>query len=350
MKWLKTISIVLLAVAALLGLLLGLATLADFKPGPEGKAETWGSSPAIQKTDSVFSIVSWNLGYFGLGKEADFFYDGGKMTRPAEADYLRYASQAVKYLGRMKKADFYIFQEVDMKAARSYDDDQVARLRGVFPGMESSFTVNYQVSFVPMPLRKPMGHVKSGLVSFSSFKTTENIRYAFPGGYSWPVRLFMLDRCFLLSRISLPGDKELVLINTHNEAFDDGSQRKQQMAVLKNLMLDEYEKGNYVITGGDWNQNPVGYSTGRFSNSDVGRTIEPAIEPDFFPQDWQWVYDPEIPTNRDVNQVYQKGKTHTTIIDFFVVSPNVEVLEIKTNDLGFEWSDHQPVEMRFGIK
>ena len=67
----------------------------------------------------------------------------------------------------------------------------------------------------------------------------------------------MLDRCFLLSRLALPDGKELVLINTHNEAFDDGSQRNQQMAVLKELMLKEYEKGNYVITGGDWNLNPV---------------------------------------------------------------------------------------------
>jgi endonuclease/exonuclease/phosphatase family metal-dependent hydrolase len=130
-------------------------------------------------------------------------------------------------------------------------------------------------------------------------------------------------------------------------------------------MLREYEKGNFVVTGGDWNQNPVGYkigrfsvgrfsnerfSNGRFSTFDVGRNIEPVIEPDFLPDGWQWVFDPETPTNRDVNLPYQKGTTKTTIIDFFVVSPNVEVLDISTDNLGFEWSDHQPVKMIFKFK
>jgi len=87
----------------------------------------------------------------------------------------------------------------------------------------------------------------------------------------------------------------------------------------------------------------------RFSNSDVGREIEPVIEPDFFPEGWQWVFDPEVPSNRDVNQPYTKGKTPTTIIDFFVVSPNLEVIDVKTQDLGFEWSDHHPVRMRFRL-
>jgi endonuclease/exonuclease/phosphatase family metal-dependent hydrolase len=177
-----------------------------------------------------------------------------------------------------------------------------------------------------------------------------------------------LDRCFMLSRIPLPEGKEMVLINTHNEAFDDGSQRTKQLAVLKDMMFAEYAKGNFVIVGGDWNQNPVGYGDlaigrfgdlaigrlddleiWRFGDLDVGRTIEPAIEPGFLPSEWQWVFDPEIPTNRDVDAPYERGKTKTTIIDFFVVSPNVKVLGVRTDDLGFEWADHQPVEMKFRL-
>jgi endonuclease/exonuclease/phosphatase family metal-dependent hydrolase len=266
---------------------------------------------------------------------------------PEKSDYINYSGQALKYMGLSEKTDFYFFQEVDVHARRSYHDDQVTRLRGIFPGMESSYALNYKVSFVPMPLRNPMGKVKSGLLSFSSFHSVENTRYAFPGGYKWPVRLFQLDRCFLLTRLKLPEGRELVLINTHNEAFDDGSQRNRQMAVLKDIMMQEYGKGNYVISGGDWNQNPVGFSIGRFSNGDIGRNIEPRIEDDFFPPGWQWVFDPETPSNRDVDQIYQKGSTRTTIIDFFVVSPNITVLDISTKDLGFEWSDHQPVRMTF---
>jgi endonuclease/exonuclease/phosphatase family metal-dependent hydrolase len=362
MKWLKAALWIVLGLAGLFSLFIIIEMLTDYKPDPIEKTENSGNAREISEADSILSIFTWNIGYFGLGKDCDFFYDGGKMTRPEKAQYLKYSAQALKYLERISKSDFYFFQEVDLNSERSYHDDQVDKIRGIFPGYESAVAVNYKVHFVPMPPRKPMGKVKSGLLSFSAFASSENSRYSFPGGYGWPTQLFMLDRCFLLKRIPLPSGKDLVLINTHNEAFDDGSQRKQQMSLLNNVMLAEYAAGNYVVTGGDWNQNPVGYADaiagaegtgelpGTFSTRDNARLIEPAIEPDFFPEGWQWVFDPEVPSNRDVNQPYIRGKTPTTIIDFFVVSPNVSVVDIKTDDLGFEWADHQPVRMKFIIK
>lgn len=362
MKWIKYAIWILLGLAGLFSLFLIIETLTDFKPEPVEKVENIGNARKISDADSILSISTWNIGYFGLGKDCDFFYDGGKMTRPGKAQYLKYSVQALKYLERTNKSDFYFFQEVDLNSERSYHDNQVEKIRGTFPAYESAVAINYKVHFVPMPPRKPMGKVKSGLLSLSAFASSENSRYSFPGGYSWPTQIFMLDRCFLLKRIPLPSGKDLVLINTHNEAFDDGSHRKKQLALLKDLMLAEYAAGNYVVTGGDWNQNPVGYfeaisgaeGTGdlpdTFSTRDNARLMEPAIEQDFFPEGWLWVFDPQTPSNRDVNQPYTKGKTPTTIIDFFVVSPNVSVIFIKTEDLGFEWADHQPVRMRFKIK
>jgi hypothetical protein len=102
-----------------------------------------------------------------------------------------------------------------------------------------------------------------------------------------------------------------------------------------------------VVVGGDWNLNPLGFDPGLFTTGDVGMRIKPAIEPDFLPKSWKWAFNPAIPTNRSVDQPYERGITTTTIIDFFVVSPNIDVLEIGTEDLGFQWSDHQPVRMRF---
>jgi endonuclease/exonuclease/phosphatase family metal-dependent hydrolase len=347
MKWFKALIYIIISLLVMALALLGIATLKDYRPGPEEEATTDGKARETRPSDSIFTLISWNLGYFGLGEKSDFFYDGGKMSRPDQDTYLEYSGNALEYLASSMKADFYLFQEVDFRSRRSYKDDQLAGLKSALPGMFTTWTVNYRAGFVPMPLNDPMGAVNSGLVSFLAFETKENIRYAFPGGYSWPLGIFMLDRCFLLSRLPLPGGKELVLINTHNEAFDDGSQRRQQLAVLKDLMIREYSKGNFVVTGGDWNQNPVGYATGSFITGDVSRTIEPEIEPEFFPEGWQWAFDPSVPTNRDVNQLYQRGKTPSTIIDFFVVSPNVSVLETRTSDLAFRWSDHQPVMIRF---
>jgi endonuclease/exonuclease/phosphatase family metal-dependent hydrolase len=352
-KWIKVLILVISSLIALVGLLLVLATLTEYRPDKPEAAETEGNATVILAADSVFTLLTWNVGYFGLGKDCDFFYDGGRMTRPSKAQYGEYSGNAIEFLGQTQGIDFLFLQEADLDSRRSFHDNQVARLREVLPQMESAVALNYVVPFVPVPFSNPMGKVKSGIVSFSAWHTLENTRYPFPGGYRWPVRLFQLERCFLVSRLPLPGGNELVLINTHNEAFDNGSQRTQQIAVLKNLMLAEYDKGNYVVTGGDWNMNPVGYQPTElspiFRSGDLARTIEPQFETDFFPRGWKWVFDPEIPSNRDVDQSYKRGKTPTTIIDFFVVSPNISVEEVSTQDLGFAWSDHQPVIMRFKI-
>jgi len=44
---------------------------------------------------------------------------------------------------------------------------------------------------------------------------------------------------------------------------------------------------------------------------------------------------------------YSRGENYTTIIDGFIVSPGVEVLEVSTTDLDFQPGDHQPVRARF---
>ncbi len=61
------------------------------------------------------------------------------------------------------------------------------------------------------------------------------------------------------------------------------------------------------------------------------------------PEGWRIVADPSTPTVRTDQQPYVAGDNFVTIIDGFIVSPNVNVLGVKTTDMGFEASDHQPV-------
>jgi exonuclease III len=42
-------------------------------------------------------------------------------------------------------------------------------------------------------------------------------------------------------------------------------------------------------------------------------------------------------------------QTFTTVIDYFLLSPNIELLEVKGIDEGFENSDHNPVSMRIKL-
>ena len=51
------------------------------------------------------------------------------------------------------------------------------------------------------------------------------------------------------------------------------------------------------------------------------------IDEKFMPENWQWVFDPLIPTSRSLVDVLDYGKTTVSLIDYYLVSPNIEVKE-----------------------
>ena len=198
-----------------------------------------------------------------------------------------------------------------------------------------------------------MGRVTAGLCTFSKYQPVEATRYQYPGAFPYPKNVYMLDRCMLVERYKMANGKDLLVINTHNSAFDNtGELKAAEMAYMKKYMLDEYEKGNYVIAGGDWNQNPPGFDYKTFiKGKDIDAPYEQTmVKADFMPADWKWAYDATTPSNRNVVYAYDPKKTYTTLIDFFLLSPNVELMEVKGLDVQFAYSDHQPVQMKAKLK
>lgn len=343
--------ILLLAGAALLYVVGAIvyAQITDYKPAAEEAAEVLAPSsalPAIDKDTLVF--YNWNIGYCGLGKESDFFYDGGKMVRPTKEWSLKNLAGVKQTIGAWKAdADFIHIQEIDKKSKRSYSENQLQQVFDLLGNYKAVFGKNYDVNFVPIPFTEPMGKVLGGIATFYKYQDAETpVKYAFPSNFSWPKSLFFLDRCFVKHRFNLKNGRQLVVINTHNSAYDGGTLKKQEMAYFKQYIVSEYEKGNYVVVGGDWNQIPPGYAP-LDKNSDYEEMPVPA---DFIEPGWQFAYDPKVPTNRKVDTPYEKGKTYTTIIDFFLLSPNIELLQVEGQDMDFEFSDHQPVRMVCRLK
>jgi hypothetical protein len=141
-----------------------------------------------------------------------------------------------------------------------------------------------------------------------------------PGQYSWPKRLFMLDRCLLVMRFPVSDSKELLDINTHNEACDIGSVRDQQMTFLKEFLRTEFMIGSYIIVQGDWNQCPPVFKTG-FKGEVFDSVNYKEIKKDFLSDDCTLIYDNCKPYNRQLDIAYKRDETHTTVIDFFLLSP-----------------------------
>lgn len=325
------------------------ATITDYKPEEIEEVPIKGNNQQKITTDTL-TFYTWNIGYFGLGKESDFFYDGGQMVISPEEWVLKNKQGITENISSWKDADFILLQEVDTFSKRSYYINQYEEIHGILNNFNGAFAFNYKVSFVPVPVTKPMGKVTGGLASYFKYNSIETKRYDYPGNFSWPTSLFFLDRCFLMKRFKLENGKELVVINTHNSAYDESGKLKEgELEVLKTHILNEHERGNYVVVGGDWNIAPPEFDTYGDKPFERGMSVVHNLEKDLLPAGWKWIYDPLMRTNRNLMYAYKTGETHTTLIDFFLVSPNIEALEVKTLDLGYEYSDHQPVKMKIKL-
>lgn len=320
-------------------------TRADYKPDVCDTLVKSEKPGQMLYSDSI-GIISWNIGYCSLGKELDFFYDGGKSMRAPKDVYERYLQAVFDRIESFDTIPFVLLQEVDFGAKRSYRTPQDSLFAKALPTYSQVRAINYKVPYVPFPLFNPMGRVLSGMQTLSRLVPVNATRVSFPSSYSFPMGVFFLDRCFIVSRYSLGNGKELVIVNTHNSAFDDAEElRKTEMLFLRSFLLNEYARGNYVIAGGDWNQNPPGYNPLTITSGDRAQRSGTPVPSNYYPEGWQWIYDKSSPSNRDVDSAYQKGKTPVTILDFFLVSPNVQVNYNYTVNLGFEHSDHNPIYM-----
>jgi exonuclease III len=290
-KFLKAILIMIaVLVLGFIGLIV-YAMISDYKP-EEKELISKSDNPSLLKDSHTFSLLTWNIGYAGLDKNMDFFMDGGTKVITPNDRCLDNISHIGDFLLKNDTIDFILIQEIDRNSKRIYRIDQYEKIAGILSDYHPFFAKNYKVFFVPAPPANPMGKVLSGIAIFSKFIPESSTRYSLPGHYGFPTQLFQLDRCFMVNRYRIENGKELVLINTHNEAFDkSGYIRKAQMVRLREYVLNEYNSGNYVIAGGDWNQYPPDFKPAFTGNKGfigrIGNFNLVGIEPDYMPLEWK---------------------------------------------------------------
>lgn len=349
--FLKAIGILIGSVLCLGIIFILYLTITDYRPEEKIVLEINNNVKKQIDINDEFTVLSWNIGYAGLGENEDFFMDGGTKSKPGSKKIVEdYLSGIVDTINQ-NDADCYMLQEVDINSAKTYRINELDAIRGNLPDYSYNYACNYRVAYVPAGM-PPMGKVETGQVTFNKYNTSEAYRYAFPGNYKWPVKVGMLDRCFSVSKISLTQiDKEIVLLNAHFSAYDDGSLRLQQLAYAKQYLLDEYSKGNYVILGGDWNQTFECIDFSKFPLKNNGSLYTPyPIPNEWLDEEWQFGVSDNAPTYRLLDTPYVPGVSQTGIIDGFVVSPNIEIQEVQVLDLEFKNSDHNPVYMKIKFK
>jgi len=305
---------------------------------------------AENEVSDEISVMTWNLGFAGLGKDSDFFMDGGEDVNPTREVFTTNMEDIIDTL-KKNKVDIVFLQEVDRNSKRSYKTDMFEKISSeVFTQYSSSFATNYKVPYVFIPF-PPIGKVHSGIATFTTFEMSSSKRIGFDINYSWPTRVLHLDRCLNVSRHPIQGsDKELVLINLHLSAYDDGGLRAEQLKVLKELITTEYDNGNYVVAGGDFNQQFPTIDNSKYPVVYPDNYLPNTIADDYLEADWNYAVSEDIPTYRLLNEVYNPETSQVGVIDGFITSPNIEITFVENLDLGFANSDHNPVVTTLRLK
>ena len=77
-KWKRILVVVSALLGLLLVILLGVLLLFEWRPEPMMETPVMGRGTPPEQPPATLSLLSWNIGYAGLSKEADFFMDGGE--------------------------------------------------------------------------------------------------------------------------------------------------------------------------------------------------------------------------------------------------------------------------------
>ena len=324
--------------------------------------QTSQSTLSSLEAGKTYTALTYNIGFGAYSPSYSFFMDTGVMKDGTKVqgkygrafskeDVLKNTNGVIDQIALLDP-NFILMQEVDTDSTRSYGINQVEMAKDNFDDMASDFAVNFHSSYAIVPITDPHGIANAGLLTFSDADIKEAIRKSYPVSNSFPAKYFDLDRCFSVSFIQVDNGKTLSLINSHMSAYDKGGIiRAKQLELLNSYAQEEYEKGNYVIIGGDFN-----HALG----TDVANAFETQQE---FPE-WVNILDDkdlaeclhivkasnrfEVATCRTTDIPYEKGVNYSTVIDGFLVTDNVKATA-KNIENGYAFSDHQPVIMSFSL-
>ena len=313
---------------------------------------------AILDVTKEYTIVTYNIGFGAYNHDFSFFMDSGEMltgekvtgtfSKAESKEVVLYNTFGAIAVLLDIEPDFIFLQEVDIKSTRSHKINQYDAFVAAFKDYGTAFASNFHSSYLLYPLNDFHGSVNSGIATFSRFNILESKRYQLPIDMGFLAKFFDLDRAFQVLRIKTSNNKDLVLINVHLSAYDEGGKiRAQQLAVLNHIL--EQEQGNYVIVGGDFNHD-IANSINLFPTTQKVPEWVFVIEEDSLPLGYRFATANNVGTCRSTDIPYQKGVNYTVVIDGFIVSSNITTTFIENYDNDFVFSDHNPVELRFKLQ
>lgn len=346
-----------------IGIYVGYVMFAYYRIPDNQALQTFNNQTKKINVNEKYKISTYNIGFGAYNRYFSFFMDsqvskdgveqvGERSRADSRAEVIINTDGAIKVLEDLN-SDFNFVQEAHTDSDPNFHINQVKAIQGVFSGDESTtYAQNVHTPFLFYPVTKPIGAMNGGLMITSRYNVNSALRKSLPIADTFN-KFFDLDRCLLVATLPIANsDKKLILINGHLSAYDEGGvYKKKQLKLLGDLVEKYYKQGDYVIVGGDMNnalskQGENGWrkynanddgSVGSFEVSSLSENAKIVIADN----------EKTVASARNNGNVFD-GKNHQVIIDGFIVSPNVKA-EARIIDTGFQYSDHNPVQLTFTL-
>ncbi|MCB1191080.1 MAG: endonuclease/exonuclease/phosphatase family protein [Leptospiraceae bacterium] len=220
------------------------------------------NTPEIEK-DAKIKVISWNLQYLA-GKTYVFYYDlpdgSGPDERPSTEEIKKTAAEVARVI-QDEKPDIILFQEIDDGAKKTDYEDQLAKLLKLLPKDFKCHTSTFywKADFIPHP--HIMGSVGMKLSTISKYKIKSASRHALP---TIPddilKKQFNFKRAILEARLPVKEQKDFVVLNTHLDAFAQGSNTMEmQVKKIHGLLTKLTQEKVLWVIGGDFNLLPADF-------------------------------------------------------------------------------------------
>ena len=301
-------------------------------------------------------ITSYNMGFGAYSDDYTFFMDGGKESRARSVEALTYNLMNGAGAVAAYHPDFILVQEIDTDGTRTFHVDEREIITPIYTsgsGYTYTYAQNYDSPYLMYPILCPHGANKAGIMTYSKYGITSAIRRSLPieTGIS---KVLDLDRCYSKQRIPTENGKELVIYNLHLSAYTSSADTAEnQLKMIIEDMQAEYDAGNYTIAGGDFNRDLLGNSPEIFGVPALENNWAAPVNMDLFTDDITLVapFDERdmVASCRNNDVPYEPGNFVVTV-DGFIVSANIAVSDARVINLGFKYSDHNPVIMKFILK
>ncbi len=360
MRLILILAVLVAAIMLTLGIYVVYMQLQYYRIEDNLSLETENTQVQKLAADGKYSVVTYNIGFGAYNHDFSFFMDSGTMidgtavtgtmSRAQSAEIVNDNTNGAVSVLQNADADFYFLQETDRDSTRSHRIDQTQLVRDAFTDYSYVFAQNFHSAFLAYPFHEMHGFVNSGIVTLSRFASDSALRRSYPVDNSFFTKFFDLDRCFSVEYLPIEGtDAQLVLINSHMSAYDEGGIiRAQQLNMLFDTANEALANGDYVIIGGDFNH-VLGDGADSFETQQLTPEWVAKLSDDDIPSGFSIVHaanEAQTATCRSTDIPYEKGVNYTAILDGFIVSDNLTAVA-ENIDTDFAFSDHNPVKLTF---